>query len=289
MREALNTMVTAASCFSRGYAFPEGPRWHGGSLWFSDQHDGLVRRLGPAGEVLEEFRVPGDPSGLGWMPNGELLVVSMHERRVYRRHEGALQVWADLRALHPGPSNDMVVDAEGRAYVGNIGFDFANGETPCTTAVALVQADGSVELACDGLLCPNGSVISADGRTLIIAESLAFRLHAWTRDADGRLGNHRVFAEFTDGSIPDGICLDAEGCVWVATAGPSVLRVREGGEILERIDIENGKAYACMLGGADRRDLFICVAPDHQHAVTLRERGGRIDLARVRVPGSGLP
>ena len=225
-------MVTAVSCFSRGYAFPEGPRWHEGSLWFSDQHDGLVRRLGPAGEVLEEFRVPGDPSGLGWMPNGDLLVVSMHERQVYRRHEGALQVWADLRALHPGPSNDMVVDVEGRAYVGNIGFDFVNGETPCTTAVALVQADGSVELACDGLLCPNGSVISADGRTLIIAESLAFRLHAWARDANGRLGNHRVFAEFTDGSIPDGICLDAEGCVWVATAGPSVLRVREGGEIL---------------------------------------------------------
>lgn len=282
-------MSAAPRCLASGFAFPECPRWHEGSLWFSDQHDGFVHRLGPAGEVLEAFRVPGDPSGIGWLPDGDMLVVSMHERRLYRRSNGTLAPWAELGALHPGHSNDMVVDARGRAYVGNIGFDFDKGETPCTTAVALVHADGSVERACDGLMCPNGSVISPDGRTLIIAESLAFRLHAWTIGDDGRLQDHRVFAEFGSGIIPDGICLDAEGCVWTSTVGPSVVRVREGGEILDRITVTGGNTYACMLGGPDRRDLYICVAPDHDRNTTLRERGGRIDVARVGVPGAGLP
>ena len=282
-------MNATPRCLASGFAFPECPRWHAGAFWFSDQHDGFVRRLSPSGEVLEAFEVPGGPSGIGWLPDGDMLVVSMHERRLYRRSNGALTPWAELGTLHPGHSNDMVVDARGRAWVGNIGFDFAAGETPCATAVARVDIDGSVELACDGLVCPNGSVISPDGRTLIIAESLASRLHAWTIGENGELCDHRVFAELGSDILPDGICLDAEGCVWISTVGPSVLRVREGGEILDRIVVESGNTYACMLGGADRRDLFICVAHDHDRNATLRERRGRIDVVRVSVPGAGLP
>lgn len=282
-------MSATPRTIASGFAFPECPRWREGSLWFSDQHDGFVRRLAPSGEVLEAFAVPGGPSGLGWLPDGDLLVVSMHERRLYRRRDGVLMPWAELGALHPGHSNDMVVDAQGRAYVGNIGFDFAGGGAPCSTAVALVHPDGRVEQACDGLMCPNGSVISPDGRTLVIAESLAFRLHVWTIREDGRLQDHRLFAEFGNDIIPDGICLDAEGCVWVATVGNTVVRVREGGEILDRVAVREGSTYACMLGGADRRDLYICVAPDHDRNVTLREKRGRIDVVRVAVPGAGLP
>ena len=233
-------MDRASRAVATGFAFPECPRWRDGSLWFADQHDGFVRRLSPSGDVLEAFRVPGDPSGIGWLPDGDMLVVSMHERRLYRRRNGTLTPWVDLAVLHPGHSNDMVVDARGRAWVGNIGFDFSGGETPCTTTVARVDPDGRVALACEGLICPNGSVISPDGCTLIIAESLASRLHAWTIGEDGTLRDHRLFAEFGKDILPDGICLDAEGCVWISTVGPSVLRVREGGEIVDRITVENG-------------------------------------------------
>jgi len=280
----------ASRTVASGFAYPEGPRWHAGSLWFSDQHDGLVRRLAPDGRVLEQFAVPGNPSGLGWLPDGTLLVVSMHERRLYRYRDGALAIHAELAAVHPHDSNEMVVDALGRAWVGNIGFDFYGGAAAKTTAIARVDADGRVAAAADELLCPNGTVITPDGCTLIVAESLACRLTAFTIEAEGRLGARRVFAELGEGIVPDGICLDAEGCVWVAAPyAQAVLRVRPGGEVTDRVPIAGANPYACMLGGADRRDLYVCVAPDHDPARTVALRGGRIELARVGVPGAGWP
>jgi len=279
--------MSEAVTIAGGLAFPEGPRWHQGRLWVSDQHDGSVHVMAEDGRAEERFAVPGGPSGMGWLPDGDLLVVSMAERRLYRRGpDRRLAIHAELAALHPGHSNDMVVDRQGRAYVGNIGFDFDHGEEPRTTAMALVSPEGVVSLAADDLLCPNGAVITPDGRTLIVAESLAGRLTAFTLGTRGELFDRRCFAPI-EGHVPDGICLDAEGCVWAASPfAQEVIRVREGGEIVARIRIENGAPYACALGGADGRSLFICCAPDHARHVTLAARGGRIDRVPVAVPAA---
>jgi sugar lactone lactonase YvrE len=281
-------MEYLARTLAGGFIYPEGPRWHDGRLWFADQHAGEVVVLAPDGRETDRFAVPGNPSGMGWLPDGDLLVVSMHERRLYRRHDGRLRAVAELAALHPFHSNDMVVDGTGRAYVGNIGFNFYAGEEPRPTSLALVHPDGRVEQAADGLLVPNGTVVTADGR-LIIAESFANRLTCFDIAADGRLSGRRVFAQL-DGHVPDGICLDAEGCVWAAScyAGQAI-RVAEGGRILDSVRVPVGNAFACMLGGADGRDLFLCCATEHDPARTRAARAGRIDIARVAVPRAGWP
>jgi sugar lactone lactonase YvrE len=278
-----------ATPLMRGLMYPECPRWHGDSLWFSDQHAGVVHRIDATGRSLLTLTVPGQPSGLGWLPNGSLLIVSMLEHRVYRWNGRELIVHADLASVHPFHSNDMVVSVDGDCYVGNIGFDFYAGAAPQTTVIARVDMNGRVQVAADDLLCPNGTVISADGSRLIVAESLAHRLTEFRRLADGTLRERREFAVLGD-HVPDGICLDAEGCVWAASPfSQSVIRVRDGGEIIDRVRIADGNPYACVLGGPERKDLYICVATDHMPEVTRARRGGRIDVARVAVPGAGLP
>jgi sugar lactone lactonase YvrE len=282
-------MEFRAKTLAGGFAFPEGPRWHADRLWFSDQHDSKVYALDLDGTVSEEFEVPGRPSGMGWLPDQDLIVVSMQERRLYRRHGGDLQPYADLSAIHSFYSNDMVVDGQGRAYVGNIGFDFENGGAPASTAMALVGTDGAVSTAATDLMVPNGTVISADGRTLIVAESLANRLTAFDIGADGTLSGRRLFAALGD-HVPDGICLDREGCIWFASCFVgAVFRVREGSEILDRVPVEKANPYACMLGGEDGCDLFICCAPHHEPKRTREMRGGRIDVARAPAAAAGRP
>ena len=280
--------MTATSTILRGLAFPEGPRWHGGRLWVSDQHAAIVQVLTAEGVVEERFDVPGGPSGMGWLPDGDLLVVSMLERRLYRRGSaGGLAVHAELAQLHPGHSNDMVVDRAGRAYVGNIGFDFDRGEAPGPTVMAIVSPDREVAVAAADLMCPNGAVITPDGATLIVAESMAGRLTAFDVGPDGVLSGRRLFADIGD-HVPDGICLDAEGCVWGASPfAKAVIRVREGGAIVERVEIADAQPYACALGGDDGRSLFICCAGDHDRGVTMRTRTGRIDRAEVAVASAG--
>jgi sugar lactone lactonase YvrE len=282
-------MELLAKTLASGFAFPEGPRWHDGQLWFSDQHDGRVHVLNPDGSSAESFIVPGRPSGMGWLPDGDLLVVSMLERRLYRRHDSMLTPYAELGALHPGNSNDMVVDRAGRAYAGNIGFDFDAGEPFTPTVIALVTPDGTVSVAAGDIACPNGSVITPEGRTLIVAESSGKCLTELDIAADGTLINRRLFADLGD-RVPDGICLDAEDCVWVAApfAG-TALRVRRGGEITDSVPIQGAAAYACMLGGADGRDLFICCATHHEPHLTVQVRTGRIDVARAPAAGAGWP
>lgn len=282
-------MPNTAQPFAQGFCYPEGPRWHDGLLWFSDQHDGHVRALDSKGKTVVEFSVPGRPSGLGWLPGGDLLIVSMERRCLFRRHNGKLIDYADLRAVHPADSNDMVVDREGRAWVGNIGFDFYGGEAMRNTAIAKVDGDARVTLAADDLCCPNGTVIAADGQTLIIAESLAHRLTAFTLNPEGQLVDRRLWADLGE-DVPDGICLDSEGCVWAAVPfSQAVIRVAEGGEILERVSIEGANPYACVLGGEDGKTLYICCAPDHDPEITRARRGGRIDVARVDVSSAGSP
>lgn len=271
-----------------GRVFLEGPRWRDGRLWFSDMHDHRVMTVDVEGNLETVVEVPAQPSGLGWLPDGRLLIVSMTDRRLMRFDGKRLEVVADLRDLTTGHCNDMVVDARGRAYIGNFGFDFDAREKPVNTNLVLVTPEGSARTVADDLAFPNGTVITPDGRTLILGESMAARLTAFDIAEDGSLSGRRVWAPL-EGATPDGICLDAEGAVWVSSPPSNAfLRVREGGEILERVDVDQ-MAIACMLGGPDRRTLFCltaaAVAPDAVKA----DRRARIETVQVAVPGAGLP
>ncbi len=202
-------------------AFPEGPRWHDGRLWFSDQHDQRVVAMTTDGVAQTIVVVPQQPSGLGWLPDGRMLVVSMLDRKLMRHEaDGTLVVHADLAAVAPGSCNDMVVDARGRAYVGNFGFDMYAGEKPRETNIVFVDTDRTVRSAADGMAFPNGSVITPDGMTLLVGESMAGRITALDIDADGGLSNRRVWAQLQHATV-DGMCLDAEGAIW---SGVSVHR-----------------------------------------------------------------
>lgn len=271
-----------------GLRFPEGPRWHDGRLWFSDMHARRVVAMDESGRAETILEHGDETSGLGWLPDGRLLVVSMHERKLLRRErDGSLALHGDLSQVAHFHTNDMLVDAQGRAYVGNFGFDLNAGAPQRTTNLALVRPDGAVEIASDDMMFPNGTVLTPDGRTLIVGETFRAQLTAFDVADDGRLSNRRVWARL-EAAVPDGICLDAEGAIWVASpVSHGVLRVREGGEVAQRIEVET-QAYACMLGGADRRTLFVCTSATHDPAKT-GERTGRIEAARVEVPGAGLP
>ena len=271
-----------------GLRFPEGPRWHGHLLFVSDMHAGRIITVSERGEVAAFAEVPGQPSGIGWDPDGHLMVVSMTDRRVLKFHTDGPQVFADLSGLATFHCNDMVVDAAGGAYVGNFGFDLDGGATPVPTVLIRVAPDGAASVAADDVRFPNGSVITPDGRTLIVGESFGGRLTAWDIAPDGTLSGRRVWAQL-DGAVPDGICLDAEGAVWSACPiSGRVLRVLEGGEVTDVVSIDRRGAYACMLGGADRRTLFICTADASDPAETGSMRGA-IETVRVDVPGAGRP
>ncbi|MDP9436911.1 MAG: SMP-30/gluconolactonase/LRE family protein, partial [Actinomycetota bacterium] len=198
--------------------FPEGPRWRDGRLWFSDFHDQRVRAVAADGTAQTVLQLDDAPSGLGWSPAGELLVVSMQRRALLRVTEGGPQVVAELGSWVPGPVNDMVVDSTGAAYIGNFGFDLLGGAAPQPTALLRVAPDGEVSVAAEDLHFPNGMCLADGGRTLVVAETYGQRLTAFDVGADGGLSRRRVFAELEAGVAPDGICLDAEGQVWVATA-----------------------------------------------------------------------
>ena len=271
-----------------GLTFPEGPRWHDGRLWLSDFYSHRVIKVGLDGRAETVVEVPQQPSGLGFRPDGTLLIVSMRDRRLMRLEGTKLALVADLSALAPSHCNDMVVDGAGRAYVGNFGFDRHAGEAPRATCLVRVDPDGRASVAADELMFPNGTVIAPDGRTLIIAETYAQRLTAFDLGPDGALANRRLFAAL-DGVYPDGICLDAEGAVWVADArGPRVVRVLDGGRIARTIATGERNTYACMLGGADRRTLFICTNTGSGPGMGAK-RDGRIEMIRVDVPGAGWP
>ena len=274
-----------------GFAFLEGPRWHDGRLWFSDMHARRVYTAREDGTVEAVLRVPECPSGLGWLPDGRLLVVSMEDRKLLRREpSGELATHADLSGLATYHCNDMVVDAAGRAYVGNFGYDLHTQQKPRPAKLALVRPDGTVSEAARDLQFPNGSVITPDGRTLIVGESFGQRLTAFDVDAaSGALSRRRVWAKLA-GAVPDGICLDAEGAIWVASPMTrEVVRVHEGGRVSQRIPSGERMAIACMLGGADRRTLFVLTSTSIDPDECRRLRSARIERVRVEVAGAGLP
>lgn len=281
----------AAELVLGGLAFPESPRWHDGALWFSDFYTRQVQRLLPDGRCDTVLTVPGQPSGLGWLPDGRLLVVSMTDRRLLRlERDGSLSLVADLAALAPFHCNDIVVDALGRAYVGNFGFDMHARQTPRPTGLILVEPEGRARVVADGLMFPNGMVITPDGRTLIVAESFAARLTAFDIQKDGTLAARRTWASLPERVAPDGICLDAEGAVWLASPTTrEVLRVCEGGALTQRVPMP-GQAVACMLGGPGGRVLYILsgkvmVTPEQSREL----RTGTIHALQVAVPGAGWP
>jgi sugar lactone lactonase YvrE len=252
-------------------------------------HDHRVLAVDAAGGRETIVEVPNQPSGLGWTPDGDLLVVSMTDRRLLR-HDGArLSLHADLSALAPFHCNDMVVDSRGRAYVGNFGFDLHARAPVRTTVLIAVEPDGCARAVADELAFPNGTVITPDGATLVIAESVAGRLTAFAIAADGSLERRRLFAQLPRGVVPDGICLDEAGGVWVASPTTNeCLRVEDGGAISHRVPLDQG-AFACMLGGADGRLLHILTAPGSDPEQCRALRGGRVDVVAAPYARAGLP
>ncbi len=277
-------MIVAANL-----AFAEGPRWRNGMLWWSDMHGHQVSRLAE-GVTSSVCDVPTRPSGLGWLPDGRMLVVSMTDRRLLRLEpDGSLTLHADLSSLAPRRCNDMVVDGQGRAYVGNFGFELDDAEPPRPTVLIRVDPDGSARVVAEDLWFPNGMVLADERRTLIVAETYGARLTAFDVAENGDLSRRRVWAALDRRVYPDGICLDAEGAVWVASPSTSeCLRVREGGEVGERI-ATGRSAFACTLGGADETTLYVCTADSHNPQRQRSERNGRIEAFAVAVPGAGSP
>ena len=272
-----------------GLVFAEGPRWHDGRLWFSDMHAREVVAVDESGRRETVAHVPGRPSGLGWLPDGRMLVVSMEDRRLLRMQDGRLVEHADLSKLAPFHCNDMVVDGNGNAFVGNFGFDLHRAEPTRDTCLIHVAPDGSARVAAEDMCFPNGVVVTPDGDTLIVAESFGQRLTAFDLAADGALTNRRVWAALD--FYPDGIALDADGCVWCAfpISPGSFRRVAEGGRVVQRIDVPDRAAFACALGGADRRTLFLLEARDSSPHANLERGNARIRTVRVDTPGAGLP
>jgi sugar lactone lactonase YvrE len=285
-------------------SYLECPRWHEDRIWVSDFYTHQVLSAREDGSDLRvEAEVPGQPSGLGWLPDGRLLVISQHDNRLLRREpDGSLGTHADLTEHVTGEPNDMVVDEQGRAFVGNFGFDLMAGAPVAPTVLLRVDPDGAVTQVADDMWFPNGSVITDDG-VLLVDETFGNRITAFDIGADGGLTNRRVWASFgelpTDRGLqaalgqlkvgPDGCGLDAEGALWIADAlAGRVLRIREGGEVLEELPVGTG-VFACMLGGSDGRTLFLCTAPDFDRTARSAAREAHLRACRVDVPHGGRP
>jgi sugar lactone lactonase YvrE len=289
--------MTDTAILLDGLHFGEGPRWHEGRLWFSDFYAHAVKSMDELGEVRIELTLDDQPSGIGWLPDGRLLVVAMKERAVKRLDPAGLVLHADISHLTAHLCNDMVVDAGGSAWVGNFGFDL-DGElrergadvisNHPTANLVRIDADGTVCLAAADMHFPNGSVITADGRTLIVAETLASSLTAFTINADKSLSDRRVWAT-VDNVAPDGICLNEEGHIWVANAlAPEVILIAEGGEVIRQIQTSQ-PCYACMLGGADGKTLFAVTAASSDGVLAAEKKTGKIEAVRVDRSRAGWP
>ena len=280
-----------------GIDFGEAPRWHEGRLWFSDFHQGTISSVELAadgtGTRHVELEHDGRPSGLGWLPDGRLLFVSMADRRVLRREpDGTVVEHADLGEVAGGDANDMVVAEDGTAYVGNFGFDYLAGDAVTPTTLAIVSPDGAVRADGTELLFPNGMVITDSGRTLMVAETFGAQFSAFTIADDGSLTEHRVWADVA-GTAPDGCTLDADGGIWFAdAAGRQVVRVIGSSRVDERSTVRMGTpelVYACALGGDDGRTLFALLAAGSDPAVTAGTATGSIVSTRVEIPHAGRP
>jgi sugar lactone lactonase YvrE len=283
---ALLAVCLYMTILMEGISFGESPRWHDGRLWFSDWGAHQVIALDHEGGHEVVVSVPSFPMCIDFLPDGRLLVVDSAQRRLLRREpDGAIATHADLAAISQKPWNDIVVDARGNAYVNNIGFDFPGGE-PGPGSVVLVTLAGAVRRVADDLAFPNGMAITADGSTLIVAESHANRLTAYDIGSDGDLANRRTWADAAD-DHPDGICVDAEGAIWYADVGNRhCVRVREGGEVLATVELDRG-AFACTLSRGDRPQLY--VVDQEWGGPQPTQPTGQIVVFPAPAPGAGNP
>jgi sugar lactone lactonase YvrE len=290
--------MTHTSTFIDGLYFGESPRWHEGKLWYSDFYDKAVKSADLKGKVKLEVQLDEQPSGLGWMPDGKLLLVCMESLALKRLEKNKLVLHADLSQYSKHLCNDMVVDKQGNAYVGNFGFNLdhelqARGVADVIANhpkanIVRVTPQGDVSVASGGMSFPNGSVITPDGKTLIVAETLGLRLTAFDILENGELTNRREWAA-TGARAPDGICMNADGNIWVANAvGNECVLFAEGGEVLQVVNTSQN-CYACMLGGDDGKTLFMMTAESSEASIVSASRGGKIEMLKVASPGAGRP
>ena len=278
-------MTNKPANICEGFTFIEGPRWHEGALWFSDFYLKAVYRVVPGEPPEKMVSIPEQPSGLGWLPNGYLLIASMLNKTLYCWSESqVLSFYADLSRVAERQINDMLVDATGRAWVGNFGFVRQDGEDVAPGTLARLDSDGSVHAAANDMLFANGTVAVNDGKTLVVAETYRGCLTAFDILPSGKLDNRRIWAQLPEGDVPDGICADSEGAIWVASPTTNrVLRVLEGDTVTDSIDIDR-KAIACALWGDDGRTLFSCSSESTDKDACLSTRSAKISAYRVVVP-----
>jgi sugar lactone lactonase YvrE len=276
-----------AKVLINGLVLGESPRWHDGRLWFSDWGAGEIIAVDPQGRREIVLRLKSFPFSFGWAPDGRMLIVN--ETRILRLEPGgALTRLVDLSGLCDKRWNEIVVDGRGVAYVNNVGFDFPGGDF-APGILALATPDGALRRAAGGVAFPNGMAVTPDNATLILAESYGKKLTAFDIAVDGSLSNQRLWADLGDG-VPDGICIDAEGAVWYADVpNKRCRRVREGGKVLQTVNVDRG-CFACALGGADGKTLFVVAAEWRGAAnMTSPDRTGQILTAAAPAPGAGWP
>jgi sugar lactone lactonase YvrE len=274
--------------FVDGGRYYEGPRWHGGRLWVSDTISRSVFSFDVDGTSHRVCKLDDIPCGLGHLPDGDLIVLGMFQKRLWRLSQGTLALYADLSTIAAGTIDDMIVDARGGAYVGDAGFDLLSGSKPGGLGrILYVRPDGACGVVAEGLDFPNGIAISEDDSRLVVAESMGDRLREFRVGADGSLSEGRTFGSFDE---PDGLCIDRSGHVWVGLfSEDSFVRVAPDGSVVQRVATPGRRSVACCLGGAERRSLF-CVTAVTNHEDLLQGRStSRIEVLDVEVPGAGRP
>lgn len=270
-----------------GGLYFEGPRWHRGRLWVSDTLARAVVSIGADGGVERQASFDDIPCGLGFMPDGDLVALTMFGRRLFRVADAGLEPYADLSGVAAGTIDDMVIDAEGRAYVGDLGFNLLEGPVTGPVGRLILVAGGESRVVAEGLHFPNGIAISEDGKILLVAETSGGTIAEFSVASDGSLTFVRRFGSIEE---PDGICLDRERAVWVASfKGDAFVRVDPRGNVVERIDTPGRRAIACVLGGADRRTLFAVTADTTSEDLLKGRSSSRIEMYDVKIPGAGFP
>jgi len=284
-------MVTSAepNCVLDGGRYFEGPRWHAGRLWFVDCMDRTLLSLAPSGECEQHAKFDDDtPCGLGVLPDGKLIVLTMFRKRLLTYSDGQLSLYADLSGIAAGTIDDMIIDGLGRAYVGDLGFDLPPPPDRSPVGrIILVAPDGATRVVADGLRFPNGIAVSADNSRLVVAEMDGEGLADYDIGADGGLNFRRRLGSVRS---PDGICLDRDGAVWVAAFDEDAfIRLDHGGRELQRIEVPGRRAIACVLGGPSRRTLFCLSAATSYEELRQRKSSARIDVVEVEIAGAGNP
>ena len=257
--------------------FPEGPRWYQEKLWFTDQHARQIRTVDLSGKSAIIAEVEDLPGGLGWLADGRLVVVSMTKRQLLVLEHERLEVFADLSTLASFHCNDLLVDQQGRSYVGNFGYDLHGGAAISNAEIILVSPEGVPRKVATDVIFPNGMAMTSDQQTLLVAETFASRISSFEIHSDGSLGERKLWADL-DGAYPDGICLDQDSALWVACPNTGeVIRVVQGGKITDRVE-PVGNPYACMLGGEKKAQLFVLSSETDDPEDARRLRSGRIEI-----------